>query len=140
MAFPTFAQNSASSNSFRELFFGGNGGKLRTNDVRRREEALLDLNVLMGSVVYDAVATSGSEPKAARSPTPDGLGCHQRRRGTACTCCGGGSVARQPLHGQELPGFATGCNLLGNPNELTGTPCEPTRGPQGVTAPCEKRS
>lgn len=57
-------------NSFHEFFFWGNGGKLRTNDIRRQEETLLALNLVMDAVVYDNVATYGQELKAARSPTP----------------------------------------------------------------------
>ncbi|MDG7006551.1 MAG: Tn3 family transposase [Nitrososphaerota archaeon] len=57
-------------NSFHEFFFWGNGGKLRTNDIRRQEEVLLALNIVMDAVVYDNASTYGSELKAAKSPTP----------------------------------------------------------------------
>jgi len=57
-------------NSFHEAIFWGNGGKLRSNDPSRHDEALLALTLLMNSIVFYNVETYGEKLKKAKAPTP----------------------------------------------------------------------
>ena len=57
-------------NSFHEAIFWGNGGKLRSNDPIRQEQALLALTILMDAIVFYTASRYMKELKKARSPTP----------------------------------------------------------------------
>ena len=62
--------NAEAWNSFHEAIFWGNGGKLRSNDPTRQEEALLALSLLMNSIVFYNVDFYGDLMKKTRAPTP----------------------------------------------------------------------
>ena len=57
-------------NSFHEAIFWGNGGKLRSNNPERQEEALLALTILMNSIVFYNVRIYGKELTRAEARTP----------------------------------------------------------------------
>ncbi|MBW1859169.1 MAG: Tn3 family transposase [Deltaproteobacteria bacterium] len=62
--------NAEAWNSFHEAIFWGNGGKLRSNDPTRQEEALLALSLLMNSIVFYNVDFYGNLLKKTKAPTP----------------------------------------------------------------------